>query len=284
MPHFHHEGSGKNVRLQFALDALDVNPDNCAVTYKGKTDEEGWVRFVSDLQKNTEFKEIPEKTIGFTEKAAGKEKGRKTTRRRLAPAAIIVLFVAAVALVSWNFYLRESQRVEPASVDKMAYPLPEKLSIAVLPFKNISADPEQEYFSDGLTEEIITTLSKTPKLFVIARNSTFTYKGKPVKVQQVCEELGVQYVLEGSVRKANDRIRITAQLIDALTGHHLWADQYDRKLEDIFGVQDEITMKILAALQVKLTEILVDGGRPDDGIVSILIINFFSQRSQRALR
>jgi adenylate cyclase len=124
----------------------------------------------------------------------------------------------------------------------------------VLPFVNISGDPEQEYLSDGITEEIITGLSKIPKIFVIARNSTFTYKGKPVKVQNVSEELGVQYVLEGSVRKAGNRIRITAQLVDAIIGHHLWADRYDRDLGDIFALQDEITMKILTALQVKLTE------------------------------
>jgi adenylate cyclase len=123
----------------------------------------------------------------------------------------------------------------------------------VLPFVNISDDPKQEYFSDGLTEEIISALSKVPKLFVIARNSTFTYKGKPVKVQQVSEELGVRYVLEGSVRKAGDRVRVTAQLIDATTGHHLWSERYDRELKDIFALQDEITMKIITAMQVKLT-------------------------------
>ena len=133
-------------------------------------------------------------------------------------------------------------------------PLPDKPSIAVLPFVNLSGDPEQEYFSDGITEEIITALSKTPKLFVNARNSSFTYKGKSVKVQQVGRELGVRYVLEGSVRKSKDRVRITAQLVDANTGHHLWADRYDRDLKDIFALQDEITMKILRALQVKLTE------------------------------
>jgi TolB-like protein/predicted Zn-dependent protease len=136
----------------------------------------------------------------------------------------------------------------------MAFPLPEKPSIAVLPFTNMSEEPKQEYFSDGLTEEIISALSRAPKLFVIARNSTFTYKGKPVKVQQVSEELGVRYVLEGSVRKAGDHVRVTAQLIDATTGHHLWSERYDRELKDIFALQDEITMKIIAAMQVKLTE------------------------------
>jgi adenylate cyclase len=123
----------------------------------------------------------------------------------------------------------------------------------VLPFVNMSGDPEQEYFSDGITEEIITALSKTPKLFVIARNSTFTYKGKPVKVQQVGRELGVKYVLEGSVRKAEDQVRITAQLVDATTGHHLWAERYDRELQDIFAIQDEITLEIIKAMQVELT-------------------------------
>jgi adenylate cyclase len=118
----------------------------------------------------------------------------------------------------------------------------------------MSEDKGQEYFSDGLTEEIISALSRVPKLFVIARNSTFTYKGRPVKVQQVSEELGVRYVLEGSVRKAGDRVRITAQLIDATTGHHLWSERYDRDLKDIFALQDEITMKIMTGLQVKLTE------------------------------
>jgi len=135
----------------------------------------------------------------------------------------------------------------------MAFPLPDKPSIAVLPFNNLSGDPEQEYFSDGITEQIITGLSKISSLFVVARNSTFTYKGKPVKVQQVSEELGVRYVLEGSVQKSGDRVRINAQLIDAIKGNHLWSETYDRELKDIFAVQDNITQKILAALQVKLT-------------------------------
>jgi adenylate cyclase len=142
--------------------------------------------------------------------------------------------------------------VEVASREKMAFPLPDVPSIAVLAFDNMSGDPKQEFLSDGITESIITALSKVPRLFVIARNSSFTYKGKPVKVKQVSEELGVRYVLEGSVQRSGDRVRITAQLIDALTGNHLWAESYDRDLKDIFALQDEITMKILMATQVKL--------------------------------
>jgi adenylate cyclase len=133
-------------------------------------------------------------------------------------------------------------------------PLPDKPSIAVLPFVNMSSDPEQEYFSDGITEDLITDLSKLSGLFVISRNSVNLYKGKAVKPEQVSQELGVRYVLEGSIRKAGKRVRITAQLVDATIGYHVWADRYDRDLQDIFALQDEVTQKIVAALEVKLTE------------------------------
>jgi adenylate cyclase len=167
-------------------------------------------------------------------------------------AAAVVMIIAVIAL--WQFVLRPSPPpVEKADLKKMALPLPDKPSIAVLPFANMSEDTKKEFFSDGLTEEIISALSKSPKLFVIARNSTFTYKGKSIKVQEVSEALGVRYVLEGSVRWVGDKVRITAQLIDALTGNHLWSERYDRDLKDIFVLQDEITLKIIQALQVKLT-------------------------------
>src|SRR5262249_29328788 len=139
----------------------------------------------------------------------------------------------------------------PAAVDKPSasgLALPDKPSIAVLAFQNMSGDAEQEFFADGITEDIITALSKAHWLFVIARNSSFTYKGKSVDVREVGRELGVRYVLEGSVRKAGNRVRITAQLIDATSGHHVWAERYDRALEDIFAVQDEITRSIIGAI------------------------------------
>jgi adenylate cyclase len=145
-------------------------------------------------------------------------------------------------------------RFEVASKDKMAFSLPDEPSIAVLPFVNMSGDPKQEFLCDGMTEEITTALSKVRQLFVISRQSTFSYKGKPVKVKQVSEELGVRYVLEGSVQRSGDRIRINAQLIDALKGNHIWAERYDRDLTDLFALQDDITMKILRAVQVKLTQ------------------------------
>ena len=129
----------------------------------------------------------------------------------------------------------------------------DKPSIAVLSFENMTGDPKQEYFSDGFTEQINTSLSKISFLFVIARNSSFTYKGKPVKVQKVSKELGVRYVLEGSIQKSADRVRINAQLIDAISEQHMWAEFYDRNLNDVFALQDEIILKILTTLQVNLT-------------------------------
>jgi adenylate cyclase len=148
----------------------------------------------------------------------------------------------------------ERGEVKTGRPDKPFLRLPDKPSIAVLPFVNMSDDPDQEYFSDGISEDIITSLSHLPDLFVIARNSTFTYKGKSVNVQQVSRELGVKYILEGSVRKVGNRVRVTAQLIDGTKGHHVWAEHYDRQLEDVFAIQDELTFKILKELQVKLTD------------------------------
>jgi adenylate cyclase len=165
-------------------------------------------------------------------------------------AAVVVL---AVAVGIWQFYIRRPT-IEPVAVENMAFPLPEKPSIAVLPFNNLSGDPTQDYIADGISESIISALSKISEMFVIASSSTFTYKGKSVKVQQVSEELGVRYVLEGSAQKIGNRVRITAQLIDATTGHHLWSEKYDRDMEDLFALQDEITHKIIVELQVKLTE------------------------------
>jgi TolB-like protein len=133
-------------------------------------------------------------------------------------------------------------------------PLPDKPSIAVLPFDNMSGDQEQEYFADGITEDIITEISKISGLLVISRNSTFTYKGKATKAQDVCRDLGVRYIMEGSVRKAGERVRITAQLIDGRSGGHLWAERYDRELADVFAVQDDVTEKIVRALEINLAD------------------------------
>jgi adenylate cyclase len=187
-------------------------------------------------------------------KVIGEKRPEPKRGLKMALAAVTALLLVIGGGVIWKSFLSTPPPGEVASVEKMAFPLPEKPSLAVLPFDNLSGDSSQDYFSDGVTESIITALSNVSNLFVIARNSTFTYKGKPVKVQQVAEELGVRYVLEGSVQRSGDRVRITAQLIDALTGHHLWAEQYERTFGDIFALQDDITEHVTLALQVKLTE------------------------------
>jgi pentatricopeptide repeat protein len=149
-------------------------------------------------------------------------------------------------------------------------PLPDKPSIAVLPFQNMSGDPEQEYFADGMVEEIITALSRIRWLFVIARNSSFTYKGKAIDVKQVGRELGVRYVLEGSVRKAGGRVRITGQLIDAITGTHLWVDRFDGTLEDIFELQDKVALSVAGVIEptVQAAEIRRSGNRPTNDLTA----------------
>jgi TolB-like protein/Flp pilus assembly protein TadD len=191
--------------------------------------------------------------VGPDAAALGVSKEKKLAVKRwqwAVLAGMVVVILGAVAV--WNFYFRLPS-IEPASVERMAFPLPDKPSIAVLPFVNMSGDPEQEYFSDGMTEDLITNLSQVSGLFVIGRNSTFTYKEKPVNIRQVAEELGVRYVLKGSVRKAENMMRINAQLIDATTGGHLWAESYDEQMDNIFSLQDKITQKIVEALAVKLT-------------------------------
>jgi TolB-like protein/tetratricopeptide (TPR) repeat protein len=250
---FEYKGSEENVRLRFSIDALGTNLDDVVLTYGESTDTEAWERFIADLKKERDAAAIPEAAAGKLADETGEKKSAKRTFRRLALAALSVVIVGAVGLVSWNYYLSRPPRVEPASVENMAFPLPNKPSIAVLPFANLSSEKEQEYLCDGLAEGIIDGFAKTDQLFVIARSSSFTYKGKPTKIKQVAEDLGVRYVLEGSIQKAGDRVRITAQLIDALSGKHLFSERYDRQLKDILTLQDEITMKVMTAVQVKLT-------------------------------
>jgi adenylate cyclase len=142
-----------------------------------------------------------------------------------------------------------------------ALPLPDKPSIAVLPFQNMSGDPEQEYFADGIVEEIITALSRIRWLFVIARNSTFTYKGQAIDVKRIGRELGVRYVLEGSVRKAGNRGRVTAQLIESANAAHVWADRYDRAVDDVFALQDELAISVVGAIEPTLRKAEIDRAR-----------------------
>ena len=177
--------------------------------------------------------------------ALGKRSADRRVVTRVVGAVAIAMLLGVGGWAGWRWL------GTPAS---SGLALPDKPSVAVLPFTNLSQDPTQEYFSDGVTEDLITGLSKVSGLFVIARNSVFTYKGRAVKVGEVSRDLGVRYVLEGSVQRAGRRVRITAQLVDAVTGYHIWAERYDREVSDIFGLQDEVTQQIIRAMAVKLTE------------------------------
>jgi len=179
--------------------------------------------------------------------------GLKPSVKKLAWTAVIAVIIVFLVM-GYQFYQQLiPPGFEPASIKKMAYPLPVKPSIAVLPFNNMSNDPNQEYLCDGITNQVITSLSRSPYLFVIARNSTFFYKGKNIKINEIAENLGIRYVLEGSVQRDENYVRITVQLIDATTGQQIWADNYDRELSNIFVLQDEIALKIMAELHIELS-------------------------------
>ena len=219
-------------RFKFAIDSASLTLNDVSLILGELRDNSAWQEFV--------------KTQSMKAEAVSKEKKAVTKWwKKVAFSLIAILSVGAATWAIWNSYMRP---VTP-TVDLR---LSDKLSLAVLPFKNISDDPKQEYFADGITDDLITDLSKIAGLFVIASNSTFTYKGKPLDVRQVGRELGVRYVLEGSVRKSSEKVRINAQLVDATTGHHLWAERFDGKLEDIFALQDKFTRRIVAALAVQL--------------------------------
>jgi TolB-like protein/Flp pilus assembly protein TadD len=251
---FDYMGSDENVRLKFAIDKIGVRLDETSIIFGSFRNGEAWDQFVASLKKEGKKEEdVPIEEIAAPEAStlpfSPPQKPEISWLLRYRWIMLVGIIGIALGTI-WMVYLNPAPI---ASLDRMKYPLPDNPSIAVLPFTNMSGDPKQEFLSDGITESIITALSNVPRLFVIARNSTFTYKGKSVKVKQVSEDLGVRYVLEGSVQRSGDRIRINAQMVDALTGHHLWAEKYDRDLKDFFALQDEITMKIVTGLRVKLT-------------------------------
>ena len=257
---FEYKGSEENVRLKFSIDKIGASLDDVVIVYEDALDGDAWERFLSSLKGQIESVPEMETVQSLAEVPVApappiRKQGTFGQSRQfwVVLVTMIVVIAGVAAMAIWKLHSRPAS-VKVASTEKMAFPLPDDPSIAVLPFVNMSEDPKQEFLSDGITEAIITALSKVRHLLVISRQSTFSYKGKPVKVKQVSEELGVRYILEGSVQRSADRIRINAQLIDALTGQHIWAERYDRDLTDIFALQDEITIKILTAIRVKLTE------------------------------
>jgi TolB-like protein/class 3 adenylate cyclase len=203
-----------------------------------------------------DLKNIPEPVQVFRVEMRPEAKGTSRPASRPWPRpAVFAASVLLLAILGATLWLRPWETaVEPAREAQMAFPLPDKPSIAVLPFANLSGDPDKEYFADGVTDDLISDLSRVSGLFVIARNSVFTYKGKAVRIREVAEELGVRFVLEGSIKRAGDQIRINTQLIDASTGGQVWAERYDYLYADLFALQDEVIGKIVAALSIKLTD------------------------------
>ena len=267
---FEYIGSENNVRLKFALDKIGADLNDVDIIYEDSINGDAWDKFLSSLQKKVEkvpgtkaiqlISEAPEPPV-----STPRRERRRLLQSRHHWIALIAVVITIGGAATWGIreLAFEPAQANKASIERMAFPLPDAPSFAVMPFMNMSEDPKQEFLSDGITENIITALSKVRDLFVISRQSTFSYKGKPVKVKQVAEELGVRYVLEGSVQRSGDRIRITAQLIDALTGHHLWSERYERDLKDTFALQDEITLKIVNAMakKVLIEDRLILGGK-----------------------
>jgi adenylate cyclase len=249
---FEYKGSHENVRLKFAIDKIGATLSDVVIIYEDSLNADAWGKFVSSLK---EKKAEPDKRVSGEPEVAAPPFER---RRTLLPSgyrwvALIMVILGTISLAIWKTYLMPDAS-DVASIEKMGLPLPNKPSIVVLPFVNMSGDPKQEAFADAVTENITTTLSKIQKMFVISRNSAFEYKGKPVDIKKVAESLGVRYVLEGSVQKSGKRNRITTQLIDATSGYHIWSEKYDRDLKDVFAILDDVAFKIAVTLQIKLTE------------------------------
>jgi TolB-like protein/Tfp pilus assembly protein PilF len=258
---FEYMGSDENLRLKFAIDKIGVGLNEISIIFGDSLDGDAWDQFIASLKKEGEKEKeesAPVEETAVPEPPAVPFPSPKERKISWFSRYRWVLLIAAVGILvggiaTWKIFLTPP-KIEVASVERMKYPLPDGPSIAVLPFVNMSGDPKQEFLCDAMTEDIITALSRVPRLFVIARNSSFFYKGKPIKVKQVSEELGVRHVLEGSIQRSGDRVRINVQLIDALAGHHLWAKRYDRDLVDLFAMQDEITTRILYTLEIILTK------------------------------
>ena len=252
---FEYKGSHENVRLKFAIDRMGATLDDVVIVYEDSLNAEAWEKFISSLK---EKKAEPDKRVPEEPEVAVPPLGRRRTLlpsryRWVALMAAVVVVLGTITLAIWKAYLKPGPG-DVASIEKMAFPLPDRPSITVLPFVNIDRELAQEYFCDAVTENITTTLSKIPELFVIARTSALVYKGNPMDVKKIAENLGVRYVLEGSVQKSGERIRITAQLIDATSSHHIWSEKYDRDKRDVFALIDNVTRNIAVALQIKLTE------------------------------
>jgi adenylate cyclase len=242
-------------RFKFAFDSASVGLNDISITLGNLRDNPAWEEFINRLKSepgNGEFLIEPSDTDA-TEPPSGKAVSRVGSRKlRWGLAAIVV--AAIIVAIGWQLVLHKTH-IQPESVDlnTAVYPSISKPSLAVLPFENLTGDPQQEYFSDGIADQLLTSLSQGPYLYVTARTSSFAFKRNPMPAQEITAKLGVQYLIEGSVQREKDRVRINVQLIDGRNGNHIWSETYDRNYSDLFAVQDEIAMAVMAFLNVHIT-------------------------------
>ena len=253
---FEYTGSEENVRLRFSVDRLGVSLSDVCITYgqdPNLEDASAWNRFIENLKSSVEDKPIRfEKypTLSEPETLVSKQwKWRRFKSLGFQKTALLIFAILVVGFAAATIWRTHFDN--PSSSPSV---VPDRHSIAVLPFVNISGESENEYLADGISENIITALAKIPEMLVIARNSSFVYKGKSINVRQIGQELGVEHVLEGAIQVTGERLRVTAQLVNADSEYHLWAESFDRHVRDFFAIQDEITLRVLKELQIVLTE------------------------------
>ena len=242
-------------RFKFAFDAASVGLEDMSITLDNLRDNSAWEEFIHRLNVESKADEILEepRAAATAEPASKDRTGHKRSRKVVWGWATIVAAVI-IAVVVWRFAVYNTN-VPPDSIDlrNAVYPLGDKPSLAVLPFDNLTGDPQQEYFSDGIADQLITSLSQGPYLYVTARTSSFTFRGKPMQAQEIAAKLGIQYLIEGSVQRDGEQLRVNVQLIDGRNGNHIWSKSYDRDFSDLFALQDEISMAVMAALNVQIT-------------------------------
>ena len=242
-------------RFKFAVDSASVGLDDVSVTLGDLRDNSAWEEFINRLNFKPVAGEIlKEPGVSATAEPASKERvARKRTRKAIWGWAVIAA-AAIIAVVVWRFTVYKAPApTQSVDLGVAVYPSSDKPSLAVLPFENLTGDPQQEFFSDGIADQLITSLSQEPYLYVAARTSSFTFRGNPMPAQEIAAKLGVQYLIEGSVQRDKDRVRINVQLIDGRDGNHIWSKGYDRNTADLFALQDDIGLEVLAVLNVQVT-------------------------------
>ena len=242
-------------RFRFPADSAVIGLNDISITLGNLRDNSAWEEFIHRLSIKPEADEtLKEEGYIATAEPSSKYGSSRARDRKVKWGVAAIVVTAIIAAIGWRLTLYKTLiPAESVDLSNAVYPLGDKPSLAVLPFDNLTGDPQQEYFSDGIADQLITSLSQGPYLYVTARTSSFTFKGKPLPAQEIAAKLGVQYLIEGSVQRDKDRVRINVQLIDGRNGNHIWSKSYDHDFSDLFALQDEISMAVMAALNVQIT-------------------------------